>query len=229
MSRSAPRPALAIALSLLLASTPAFADGQGISKVNGSITAESGQQYGDLSTVNGSIRLHGGTRAGDADTVNGSIRGDDDVEVGSLGTVNGSIRLGTNARIDGKVETVNGSIFIGRGGSVNGSVSTVNGAIGLVAVAVDGNVETVSGDVTIGVDSRVTGDVRVSKPSSNWLPFSVGSSRRAPRIVVGPNAEVRGRLVFEREVTLYVHDSARIGDVSGATAVRYSGPRAPAD
>src|SRR3546814_5403465 len=53
------RLSLPLALSLLLASgavaaAPAGAD---IDKVNGSITAESGQVYGDLETVNGSIRL----------------------------------------------------------------------------------------------------------------------------------------------------------------------------
>jgi hypothetical protein len=35
--------------------------------------------------------------------------------------------------------------------------------------------------------------------------------------------------VFEREVKLFVHDSARIGRVTGATAVRYSGERPPQD
>ena len=224
-----PRIAPAIALSLLLAASPAFADGENISKVNGSITAESGQQYGELSTVNGSIRLQAGSRAGDADTVNGSIRGDDDIEAGSLGTVNGSIRMGSRARIGGNVETVNGSIFVDRGGTVEGNVRTVNGAIGLVATAVSGNVETVSGDVTVGIGSRVGGDLKINKPSSTWLPFSIGSSRRAPRVIIGPDAVVEGQLVFEREVTLYVHESARIGAVTGATAVPYSGPRAPAD
>ena len=223
-----PRIAATIALSLLLAATPAVAD-ESVSRVNGSITAEAGRQYGDLSTVNGSIRIEDGARAGDADTVNGSIRAGDGIEARSLATVNGSIRVGSDARIGGTVETVNGSVFVDRNGIVGGNVQTVNGAIGLVATAVAGNVETVSGDVTIGVGSRVSGSVRVTKPSSNWLPFSVGGSRRSPRIIIGPNAVVEGPLVFEREVVLYVHESARIGAVSGATAVPYSGPRAPAD
>jgi hypothetical protein len=51
--------------------------------------------------------------------------------------------------------------------------------------------------------------------------------RQPPRIVIGPNAVVEGALVFEREVTLYVHDSARIGKVTGATAVRFSTPTPP--
>ena len=36
-------------------------------------------------------------------------------------------------------------------------------------------------------------------------------------------------MVFEREVKLYVHASARIGSVSGATAVRYDGATPPKD
>jgi DUF4097 and DUF4098 domain-containing protein YvlB len=223
MSRTAP----AFILSLLLAATPAFAGD--ISKVNGSITAEAGQTYGELDTVNGSIRIGDGARTGDAETVNGSIRAGNDVETGGLSTVNGSIRAGSNARIGGNIETVNGSVFVDRGGIVDGNIETVNGAIGLVDTDVDGNVETVSGDVTIGIGSRVTGNLKISKPASNWLPVLVNAGKRKPRVVIGPDAVVDGELVFEREVTLYVHDSARIGKVTGAEPVRFSGPRAPAD
>jgi hypothetical protein len=53
--------------------------------------------------------------------------------------------------------------------------------------------------------------------------------RKPPRIVIGPNAQVDGALVFEREVKLYVHRTAKIGAVSGTTAVRYDGDRAPGD
>jgi hypothetical protein len=35
---------------------------------------------------------------------------------------------------------------------------------------------------------------------------------------------VQGPLVFERKVTLYVSDMATIGNVVGATSVRFSGP-----
>ncbi len=222
------RIASAIALSLLLASAPALANGDDVSKVNGSITAESGKQYGDLSTVNGSIRLQDGSRSAGAETVNGSIRAGDGIEAGSLSTVNGSIRTGTQAKIGGNVETVNGSVFIDRGGIVDGNIATVNGSIGLVSTHIDGNVETVTGDITIGIGSRVTGNLKVSKPTANWLPISVGN-KRPPRIVIGPNAVVDGSLVFEREVVLYVHQTARTGTISGATAITYDTPRAPID
>lgn len=217
---------LAVALSLALASSAAFAAGQDIDKVNGSITAEPGQSYGDLTTVNGSIRLDDDSQASDATTVNGSIRGSDGVKARDLTTVNGSVRLGTGARLSGGVTTVNGSIFIDRGGRVGQGVETVNGGIGLVQTEVGGNVETVTGDITVGVGSHVRGGIKVYKRNTNWLPVSFGK-KRTPRIVIGPNATVDGALVFEREVHLYVHDSSRIGKVTGATPVRYSEPTSP--
>jgi len=45
--------------------------------------------------------------------------------------------------------------------------------------------------------------------------------------VIGPNAKVDGALVFEHEVSLYVHETATTGPITGATATRYSGDRAP--
>ena len=53
--------------------------------------------------------------------------------------------------------------------------------------------------------------------------------RRDPRIIIGPNAVVEGPLVFERPVTLYVHTSARIGAVTGATAKPFSTDTAPTE
>jgi len=221
------RRTLVLSLSLALACTaPAFAQND-IDKVNGSITAEAGQTYGDLQTVNGSIRIEAGSRAGDAETVNGSIRIADNVQVSGVETVNGSIRAGRQLRATGNIETVNGSVFVDRGGTLRG-VSTVNGSIGLVDSDLSGGIETVNGDITVGAGSHVRGGIKVEKPTSNWMPVTMGK-RLPPRIIVGPGAVVEGPLVFEREVKLYVHDSARIGSVTGATAVRYSGTRAPAD
>jgi DUF4097 and DUF4098 domain-containing protein YvlB len=217
-----------LALCLLLAATtPAFAGGQDIDKVNGSISIDATQQAGDLDTVNGSIRIGANASTGDASTVNGSIHLDDGARTGALETVNGSIRAGSGLVVDGSVETVNGSIFVGRGGRVSRDVSTVNGAIGLVGTGVDGRIETVTGDVTVGADSRVKGGVRVEKPTGNFN-FRLGK-QKIPRIVIGPNAVVEGPMVFEREVKLYVHASARIGSVTGATAQRYDGANPPKD
>src|SRR5690606_14662694 len=125
-------------------------------------------------------------------------------------------------------ETVNGGIFVDSGGNVANNIETVNGAIGIVGTELGGGIETVNGDITVGVDSHVHGGIKVSKPTSNWMPIKFGNNRK-PRIVIGPNAVVDGELVFEREVTLYVHTSARIGKVTGATPVAFDTPRAPRD
>lgn len=217
-----------LALCLLLAAaTPAFADGQDIDKVNGSITAEAGQFYGDLSTVNGGIDLQRGAKVEDVETVNGGIEAGDEVVARSVSTVNGGIRFGQRAQVDGDVETVNGGIFFDRGSNVRRGVSTVNGGIGLVDTDLGGGIETVNGDITVGVGSHVKGGIRVEKPTGNW-GLRMGKPK-VPRIVIGPNAVVEGNLVFEREVTLHVHQSARIGNVSGATAQRYSTATPPQD
>lgn len=214
---------LTLSLSVLIAlSSPlAFAQ-EGISKVNGSISVDAGQHRGDLETVNGSINVGDNARVGDAETVNGGIRVGAGSQTGGLETVNGGIRLGAKTTTGKGLETVNGSIFVDRGGTVNGGVETVNGSIGLIDTDVAGGIETVNGDVTVGVDSHVRGGIKYTKPTLNMT-----LKQRDPRVVIGPNARVDGSLVFERPVTLYVHTTAKIGPVTGAKAVAYSGDRPP--
>lgn len=221
------RTTLFLVLALACAAPFAQETVRDIDKVNGRVVADAGKHYGNLDTVNGSIQLGNGARAGDVETVNGSIAAGNDVATADVSTVNGSIRFGERARIGGSVETVNGSLFIGRGGDVRGGVSTVNGGIGLVDTDVSGDVGTVNGDITVGAGSHVRGGIKVEQPGKTWLPRF--GKPRVPRIVVGPNAVVDGPLVFEREVKLHVHASARVGAVTGATAQRYATPRAPRD
>lgn len=217
-----------LALALSLAVAPALADERSIDKVNGSITAEAGEQYGSLSTVNGSIRIEAGASVASAGTVNGAIRVADEARAGSLETVNGGIRLGRSVEVNGDLETVNGSVFVDDGGRVDGDIETVNGAIGLVDTDLAGSIATVNGDITVGIGSHVRGGITVEKPDRTWFPFSFGK-RDPQRIVIARGARVDGPLVFEREVKLYVHASAEIGPVTGATAVRYQGDTAPRD
>lgn len=218
-----------VALACALMTPAAFADGQDIDKVNGSITTEPGQRYGNLETVNGGIRIAAGARTGNAETVNGGIRVGDGARTGGLGTVNGGIHLGTRVQVGKGLETVNGQIFVDRGSHIDGDVSTVNGSIGLVDTDLDGGIETVNGDVTVGVDSHVKGGIKIEKPNSTWLPWISLGKRRPQRIIIGPNAVVDGPLVFERAVVLYLHASARTGLVTGTTAVRFDGAQAPQD
>lgn len=242
----ATRPHLPLLIAAILFAAPAFAQqAADIDRVMGGITAEAGARYGTLTTVNGSIRVEAGASTGDVATVNGSIRVAENATTGTLETVNGSIRVSEGSRI-GSAETVNGSIRLARGvasagdlETVNGSifsdsgssaedVTTVNGSIGLVRTRISGDVETVGGDVTVGIGSHVGGGLKVHKPSGNWMPLRLGS-QRPQRIVIGPDAVVTGALVFEREVKLYVHRSARIGSVSGATPILFDTPVPPAD
>lgn len=221
------RTRLVLALSLALAASTAFAKGDDVSKVNGSVEVAAGQAAGDVSTVNGSVKLADGATLADASTVNGSVKAGNDVTVDAASTVNGSLRFGTGARVKGGLETVNGSIFLDANGQVGRDITTVNGAIGIVRTQVDGKIETVNGDVTVGVGSHVKGGLRVIKPKSNWMPVRTNS--RKPRIVIGPDAQVDGTLVFEREVTLYVHETAKTGTITGATAIPFATPTAPRD
>lgn len=213
----------ALLLTLALATTPALAQ-QDVSTVNGSVSADAGQAYGDLETVNGSVSIAAGATVEDASTVNGSITVGDKAQAASLETVNGAIRIGKDVQVRKDVETVNGSIFTDRGTNIGGNVDTVNGAIGLVGTQLAGGIETVNGDITVGIGSHVKGGIKVEKPRG-WSM----KPRRDPRIIIGPNAVVEGPLVFERPVTLYVHTSARIGAVTGATAKPFSTDTAPAE
>lgn len=209
--------------ALAACATPALAQ-QSIEKVNGGITAEAGQRYGNLETVNGGIDIGDGAHLEDASTVNGGIEAGDDVRAESLSAVNGGVRLGERARISDDIETVNGGVFVGRGGQVGDDISTVTGAIGLVDSDVGGDLETVTGDITVGIGSHVRGGIKVEK--SEGISFSFGKPR-TPRIVIGPGAVVDGPMVFEREVVLYVHDTARTGPITGASAIRFSTPTPP--
>ena len=66
----------------------------------------------------------------------------------------------------------------------------------------------------------------MEKPSGNGMQWG---KQRIPRIVIGPNAVVDGPLVFERDVVLYVHNTARTGSVRGATPTSYSTATPPQD
>lgn len=193
-----------------------------ISKVNGAIRAEAGQTYAKLDTVNGSIQLAEGSRADTVETVNGSITLSTRAAVDRANTVNGSITAGDDSEL-GQAETVNGAIRLGRGSSVRGDLETVNGQIRVEQTEVGGDIRTVNGDLEILDGSRVAGSLRIDKPGASW--FNWGRQPRVPKVVIGANSEVAGPLVFEREVELWVHESARIGRVEGAEPKRFSGSR----
>lgn len=192
-----------------------------ISKVNGGVRAESGREYGEIETVNGGVRVESQARVRTVSTVNGGVRVDDGAAIGSVETVNGGITFGEGVVVERDAETVNGGIELGRATRVDGKVSTVNGRINLEEAEIGDGIETVNGDIDVGEGSTVHGGILVEKPTGNWLNW--GGKSRDPRIVIGANAVVEGDLVFKRDVELFVHETATIGRVEGATAKRFSG------
>ncbi|HEY4291778.1 hypothetical protein [Luteibacter sp.] len=191
-----------------------------VSKVNGTASVDAGQHAGDVHTVNGSVRIGDRAVVQKASTVNGSVELGNEATATIVKSVNGAVTLGEKSRVSEEVETVNGRVRLKPGADVKGHLSNVNGEISLDRAHVGGGIETDNADVTIGEGSKVEGGLIVKKPTMSW--FS-SNSDRVPKIVIGPHAVVQGTLTFEREVELYVSDSATVGKIEGATAKKFSG------
>ena len=196
----------------------------GQSSVNGSITVGAGAVIdGSLETVNGSIRVDENVSLRDAETVNGTIRIASGSSADDVSSVNGSIRLGDNVTLAGEIDVVNGKITVGSGSRIADGVANVNGEISITGADIGGNLETVNGDVSLLDGAVLRGDLIVDKPGG-WGNRNKNSK---PKIVIGMNSIVEGEIVLEREVELFISDSAQVGGVSGEMslddAVRFSG------
>jgi DUF4097 and DUF4098 domain-containing protein YvlB len=190
-----------------------------ISKVNGSVKVEPGQQVGDVDTVNGSVTIGAGARAGDVETVNGSLKIEDKAVVGSAGTVNGSITVGAEAEVQRGIEAVNGSLTLRKGARVAGGLENVNGAMLLEGAQVDGGIETVNGDIRLATGSHLTGGIHVNEHKPSWWK---GGDSRHPRITIEQGVTVEGPLHFEREVDLYVAPGVNLPPVEGVQPQRFT-------
>lgn len=197
--------------------------GESINKVNGGITIDAGESAGDLSTVNGGIKLEANASAGSIETVNGGIRLEENSRARALESVNGGVRLADGVQIAEGLESVNGAITLLPGSRVGADLENVNGTITLDAAHVGGLLSTTNGSILIGSGSVVEGGLLMREPKG-W-----NMENRPPRVVIGPDAEVRGTLTFEREVRLYVHERARVGRIDGATPQRFSGDTPPGE
>lgn len=199
----------------------------GASSVNGSVTVgEAAVVNGEVSTVNGTIRIDDDARVEDVSTVNGAVRIGSGVSSQNVSTVNGSIRVDERVSIAGYIEAVNGSIEVEKGSTIDRDVSNVNGKIELVGSQIGGDLSTVNGDVILDDGSVLRGDLVVSKPggwTQGW------KKRKPPRVIIGPGSQVLGKIKLEREVRLYISDSAEVGGVEGemamSDAVRFDGKR----
>lgn len=210
-------------LSLLIAlsvSGAAFADDDDFSKVNGTARVDAGQHAGDVSSVNGAVRIGDRAVVRKATTVNGAVELGESATATVLKSVNGAVIMHARSKVSEEVETVNGKVQLEPGADVTGPLSNVNGEISLDKAHVGGGIETVNADVTIGEGSKVEGGLRVKKPSFGWFH---NNDDRKPKIVIGPHAVVQGPMVFERDVELYVSESATVGKIDGATAKKFSG------
>jgi len=230
--------ALAVGLVALFAGAPATAVGinksieikagseaSGASTVNGSITVGEGATVtGGLETVNGTIRIYDNAMVKDVETVNGGIKLSAGVNADDIEGVNGAIRIGENVTIAGEISVVNGKIGVDAGSSIAEDLSNINGEISISGAEIGGNLSTVNGDVSLTDGANVHGDLLIEKPGgSNWRD----NNSRKPKIIIGPGSKVGGEIIVEREVELYISDTAEVGGVSGVMsmdqAVRFSG------
>jgi predicted acyltransferase (DUF342 family) len=205
----------------------AGAESDGETSVNGSITVGDGAVVtGTLKTVNGKVRIGDDARVQNAITVNGSLSVGDGATAAYLETVNGSISLGVKATASGDIEAVNGRISLAEGSEAGKDVSNINGDMSLDGSVVGGSVSTVNGNIELKNQSTIKGDLIIEKPSM----WSFGNKKsRMPEIVVGPGSTVGGVIRVEREVKLYISESAEVGGVEGvmsmSDAERFSGDR----
>ncbi|MEL7310728.1 MAG: hypothetical protein AAFN07_04415 [Pseudomonadota bacterium] len=195
---------------------------KGASSVNGRVTVGDGAIVdGDVDTVNGGVKLGSGVQAGEVQSVNGKVTIGDDCVIETAQTVNGRAELGERVRVSGDVSTVNGEVNIGYGSLVGGDVDTVNGKVKLKGVSVSGDIGNTNGGVYLDEGTRVEGSVVVRKTKN--YGWSWGKKSK-PVVVIGRNVVVEGPLIFEREVELYIHETATVGSIEGKAEVqRYSG------
>lgn len=201
-----------LAMLALPPATPVQAITNDVSTVISDIRTEAGLIYGSLSTVYGNIAIESDSTIRRAKTVNGDITIGRGSHTGNVETVNGSIEVSRKAQVQGRVQSDNGHIRLAGGSRVRDNVSTVVGSIDLAGAELDGELETVAGDVTVRAGSHIKGGIKVRRPQGKV------NLRRPPRIVIDGDAVIEGPLVFEHEVSLYVHRTAKIGAVTGAVA-----------
>ena len=213
--------AIVVGLTLMGCDISVDGDGNGSTKVNGSVHIAAGKPAEDARTVNGSIHVDDNAAVTSASTVNGSVRLGAHATADSMKTVNGAIALGDGAHVSGRAGSVNGDLNLGNGAEVAGALTNVNGKISLASAHVGGGIKTVNGNISIMGTSHVEGGILVEKP--NGLMFN----NEDPVIVIGPGAVIQGEMKFERKVKLYVSDKATIGTVTGATPIAFSGDTPP--
>ncbi len=201
--------------------TPEPAEGRNISNVNGRIVVGTGMAVNDVDTVNGRITVEDGATARNIETVNGRVTiGGRNASVNDVETVNGRITAVNGGQIHGSAEAVNGRISL-TNVTVGRSVKTSNGDIQLFESSVGQNVETRNGDIRLE-NSVIENDLIIQRRriAGIWGLFDWDWNRQ--EVVIGPGSEIRGTLLARDEITLYVHESASVNNIVGATPQSYN-------
>lgn len=187
-----------------------------VSNVNGSISiGRECRITGNVRNVNGRISVGPESQAGAIRNTNGAIALDQGASVERITSTNGAIDLGENVRVAGNVENTNGRIVTASGTRIGGTVESLNGRIQMVGSQAAG-LSTSNGGVELLDGTRIDGELHVRRTRG-----TVASG--ASRIIIGPDVVVTGPVRIEREVELYIHESATTGEISGADPIRYSG------
>lgn len=170
---------------------------------------------GAFRTVNGDIHIGAGAQVDACTSVHGRITVGEGARTGPLEAVNGDLAVARAALVNGPINLVNGRVSIEDDVRVVGGVGTVNGEIKIRGSVVGGDVVNYNGAITLTEGTEVLGDVIVRD--------TVGvNGQRVPRVVIGPNSVVAGRLVFERPVRLYIHETATVADTGGFASATFS-------
>jgi DUF4097 and DUF4098 domain-containing protein YvlB len=189
-----------------------------VRNVNGSVVIGDDTTLGRLRTTNGAIEIGARVAAAAVHSTNGRIRIATGARIDEeVRTTNGAVELGSDIRVGGNVETANGRVRIAAGTEVGGTVAATNGPIELTGARVAA-INGANGSIEILDGSVVEGDIHMRRTRGTV-------SSEPPRIVIGRDSVVEGEILIEREATLYIHETARTGTISGADPVPFSGDR----
>lgn len=203
---------------------PITGDEIDLKTVNGSIKTGKDYVLGNVRTVNGEIRLGANTQAKVVRSVNGDVQVGSGSKVQQLQTVNGDQRI-SGTFIAGDVSSVNGAIRLKDNCQVDGSVITNNGRVFLENSRIYRNLEMADGYIELD-HATVTGDVVVRKKGFwEYVNLDHLFDFFPPKIIIGPNSVIEGRLIVNRPAKLYVHESAKIASIEGVEARYYSGSK----
>src|SRR5258708_12196126 len=116
----------AFAVILALSGCDIAVDGDGSTKINGSVHIPAGKAAEEARTVNGSIHVDDNAAVTSAATVNGRVRLGAHATATSMKTVNGAITLAEGARVPGSARSVNGELPLSNRAQISASLLTVN-------------------------------------------------------------------------------------------------------